>query len=201
MRISAIILAAGYSSRMGKLKALLPLEGETLLHRAVRIFQTAGVADIVVVTGYERISIEEALIGEAVRIVYNPGFNEEMFSSVKVGAAGLAPEADAFYVLPVDIPLQSAEILLQMNKMFNEYGPEAIIHPCYQRKRGHPPLISVCYRKDLLAWQGPAGLKGFLSQYEAHSYHLEVDDEFILNNINTPEQYQILTEKFNRRIF
>jgi len=197
VKISAIILAAGYSSRMGKLKALLPLGGETLLQRAVRIFQTAGITDIVVVTGYEHEKIQASLADTTVRIVFNPFFDREMFLSVKVGVASLDSKTEAFYVLPVDTPLQSADILLQMNKIRAEAGPGIIVHPCYQGKRGHPPLISAGYINALMQWNRPGGLKAFLHEYRDLQFDADLGDPYVLYDIDTPEEYLLLKEDFN----
>ncbi|MEN6327311.1 MAG: nucleotidyltransferase family protein [Syntrophomonas sp.] len=194
MEISAVILAAGYASRMGRLKALLPLEGETLLQRAVRIFKIAGVTDIVVVTGYEHEKIQASLADSIVRIVFNPFFDQEMLVSVKTGAASLNSQAEAFYVLPVDTPLQSADILLQMNKVMAEAGPGIIVHPCYQGRRGHPPLIGTAYINALLQWNGSGGLKAFLHDYRDQAFDVDFWDPYILYDIDTPEEYRCLKE-------
>ncbi len=194
MEIGAVILAAGYSSRMGKLKALLPLGGETLLQRAVRIFKTAGVTDIVVVTGYEHEKIQASLADTAVGIVFNPFFDQEMLVSVKTGVSSLNSEVEAFYVLPVDTPLQSADILLQMNKMAAEAGSGIIAHPCYKGRRGHPPLIGAGYIDALMQWTGPGGLRGFLHEYRDKEVNVDFWDPYVLNDIDTPEEYRLLKE-------
>lgn len=199
LQISAVILAAGYSSRMGKLKALLPLGGETLLQRAVRIFKTAGITDIVVVTGYEHEKIQASITDTKVRIVFNPFFDREMFLSVKTGVAGLNPEAEAFYVLPVDTPLQSADLVLQMNEIFTEAGPRIIIHPCYKGRRGHPPLIGAGYINALLQWNGPGGLKAFLHEYRDQQLDVDLGDPYVLYDIDTPEEYLFLKDDFDKK--
>lgn len=196
MQIGAVILAAGYSSRMGQLKALLPLGGETLLQRAVRIFNAAGVNDLVVVTGYEQERIRDAIGSAAVRCVFNPAYDQEMLVSVKTGVASLDSRTEAFYVLPVDTPLQSADILLEMNRTLAQAGAGSVIYPCYKGRRGHPPLIGAAYVAGLLQWNQPGGLKAFLSQYQEQALAVDIGDPYVLYDIDTPEQYRLLEEDF-----
>lgn len=199
MHISAIILAAGYSSRMGELKALLPIGNQTLLARVVGLFRTAGISDLLVVTGYQTQRITAELLDLGVPTVYNPLFPEGMFSSVQTGVAGLNPKTEAFFLLPVDIPLLQVQTLHEMIKAFKATGPRVIVHPCFQGRRGHPPLIGQCYTEALLQWTGEDGLRGFFRQCAVEQVQIEVDDEYILYDLDTPEKYRHLIEQFNRR--
>ncbi len=194
MRIGAIIPAAGFSSRMGKTKALLPIGGHTMLERVVGLFKSVGLEDIIVVSGYEPEKIKVALSGMGVKTIYNPFFRQGMFSSVQAGAACLKKEVEGFFILPVDIPLVQVDTLLVLLKVFLEAGPEIILHPCFQGRRGHPPLIGAVLIEPLMQWQGPQGLRGFFRQYEGTQRHIEVNDEYILFDIDTPEDYLCITE-------
>lgn len=194
MKISAIILAAGCSTRMGTMKALLPLAGQTVIDRVVTLFKTAGIEDIRVVTGHEHERLNEILSSLGVQEVYNPLYKQGMFSSVQAGIASLSHEVDAFYLLPVDIPLVKAATLQQLIGVFESTG-NLILHPCFEGRRGHPPLIPISYREAILDWNGSQGMKGFLRKWDAESRDIVVDDEYILYDIDTIEQYQHLKDK------
>jgi len=79
--ISAVVLAAGASTRMGRHKLLLPLGGEPLVRRTVREISTAGFDEVLVVTGFEHERVADALDGLGVRIIINKAFATGMGSS------------------------------------------------------------------------------------------------------------------------
>lgn len=194
MRIGAVILAAGFSSRMGEFKALLPVGGYTMLERVLMLFTSAGLSDIVVVCGHEHEKIEAMLSGTGVQIAYNPFFRQGMFSSIQTGIACLSPEVEGFFIHPVDIPFVQAGTLLELLKLFQDAGPQIILHPCFKGRHGHPPLVGAVWGDALLKWQGPDGLRGFFRQYKGEQFDIEVNDEYILIDIDTPEDYQRLNE-------
>lgn len=194
LKIGAIILAAGFSSRMGEMKALLPIGGHTMLEHVVRLFKSAGLKDIIVVSGHEHEKIEARLSGSDVKTVYNPFFRQGMFSSIQTGVACLEKTVEGFFILPVDMPLVQADSLLALVKVFQEAGPEIILHPSYKGRCGHPPLLGSAVAEALLQWQGAEGLRGFFRQYAGKQQCIEVDDEYILFDIDTPEDYLRITE-------
>ena len=93
--ITAIILAAGQSKRMGQPKMILPWGETTVLGQVIATFEAAGVEDILIVIGGEG-ELVEASVGDSVRTVFNPAYaNGEMLSSLQEGLAGLKPEVEA----------------------------------------------------------------------------------------------------------
>lgn len=137
---SAVILAAGYASRMGRFKPLLELGGRTALDRVVSLYRSLGVADIHVVTGFRADDIRAALGQAPVRIVHNPDHDSGMFSSVLAGVGDLPDACPAFFVHPVDIPLVRPYTVKRLLAALTE-TPAAVIYPCVGDERGHPPLI------------------------------------------------------------
>lgn len=197
MRIAAVILAAGYSSRMGQLKALLPLGDETILEAVVSLFARAGIEDIVVVSGYEQERIIVQLAGSPARVVCNPDFAQGMFSSVKTGIAHLGPKTEAFFLLPVDIPLVQPETLQALIAAWQATGSTRVVHPRCRGRRGHPPLIPACHIPAILEWAGEDGLRGFWRQLPEEPIEVEAADENILFDIDTAADYELLLEKFS----
>jgi len=196
-RATAIVLAAGYSSRMGKFKPLLPLGETTVLGRVITLFRDAGFSDIRIVVGYRSEELLPLLGKMGVPYIVNQNFHAGMFSSVVAGVKGLEKSTDAFFILPVDIPLirpWTARLLFQAY----QEGKGKIIHPCFGGKRGHPPLISACLAGQITAWNGRDGLKGALAQLEADAIQIEVPDENILLDINTLDDYHQLQAKWRR---
>lgn len=188
--IAALILAAGYSSRLGAWKPLQPLGGSTFVEEGVRRFRAAGVEDIRVVTGHRAGELALVLQKLGVRAVFNPDYDQGMFTSVHAGVRSLEPGIAAFFLLPVDIPLVQPQTFKGLLHVFH-HGDARIIYPSFQGRRGHPPLISSTCVADLpRTWEG--GLRAFLSRYQAEALDLEVRDEAILMDCDTPADYQRL---------
>lgn len=191
MKVAAIILAAGYSSRMGAFKPLLPLGKGTVLETIVTVFQEAGVPEIMVVAGYRSEEVLSRLAGTPARCLLNEDFDAGMFSSVKSGLRGLDPGVQAFFVHPVDIPLIRPWTLRRLLEIHQETG-RRIVYPCYRGTRGHPPLIASSLAGRIALWQGPGGLGGALAQWESQACEVEVADRHILFDLDTPGDYRSL---------
>lgn len=184
--VCAIILAAGYSSRMSAFKPLLPVGGETALTRAVRILKDAGVHHIVAVTGHRHGEVEDALPA-GVQAVHNPRYSEGMFTSVIAGVAALPDTCGAFFLLPVDCAAASAQVLTQLMR---EYDGRRVLYPQYGGRRGHPPLIPYNLVKRLAEYDGRDGMRGFLS--DLPGAEVSVSDRGVLLDMDTPADYAAL---------
>ena len=187
--VAAIILAAGYSSRMGgAFKPLLKLGEYTVLERAITSHREAGIEDIQVVVGYRANDVIEAVKHTGVRFVRNRNFNKGMFSSIHAGVATLSHEVQAFFIMPGDIPLIDPATIQAIRNCHerNSYG---ITYPFYKGKKGHPPLISSRYISEIMAFPAPDNLQEILKCHEAESYGVEVDDEAVLLDIDTVNDY------------
>ena len=187
--IAALILAAGESSRMKKLKPLLPLEGRTMIERVIGLFREVGIADIRAVLGHEADRLIPVLDRQGVSHVINEGYRSGMFSSLRTGAAHLQEGCGAFFLLPADMPFVRPETLQRLIAAFRETG-EVAYRPRYQGRRGHPPLISAELIPAILAFDQPGGLRALLAGYEGRCVDIECDDPGILIDLDTPEDYR-----------
>jgi len=193
---AAIILAGGFSSRMKQFKPLLPLGGATVTDHVVSTFLGAGV-DVFLVVGHRREEITARIKNLDVNIIYNPDYEKGMFSSIQAGIRQLKGDYQAFFILPVDIPLvKPATIKHILNT--GRHHPDNIIYPTYEGKRGHPPLIPARFITELLEWQKEGGLKSLLKTHDDLAYDVPVTDSYILFDIDTPEDYQELLRRFRK---
>ncbi len=196
--IAAIILAAGHSTRMGDFKPLLPLGEGTVLEQAVSLFRRAGIQNLLVVTGHEGERLTPLLQTLEVPQVANPHYREGMFTSIRAGLRALPEEAAAFFLLPVDIPLIRPQTVKTLLRTWRT-GRHGIIQPVFYGTYGHPPLISTRYRQTILTSGGEGGLKKLLLSFAADTLELEVPDEYILLDMDTPEDYRTLCDRWSRR--
>ncbi len=194
---AAIILAAGYSSRMGDFKPLLRLGETTILERIIGLFRETGVEDIRVVIGYRSADLLPLVDRLLARPVINDRYHDGMFSSVLAGVESLEEDIGAFFLLPVDIPLVRRETVTTLLEIYRS-GAGSILYPVFRGKRGHPPLMSARYIEEIVGWEGDGGLKSFLALHEAEAVNVETGDENILLDMDTPSDYERVLDAWRR---
>ena len=200
--ISAIILAAGQSRRMGQPKLLLPWGKESVLEHVISVFAKAGIEDLLVVTGAARQQIE-SLVAKSrelypVHIVHNPDFQDgEMLSSLQAGFNALwasnfdklERETSAALVGLADQPqVQERTVRLVCEAFIQTKSP--LVVPSFQMRRGHPWLVAASLWRDLLAMQYPQSPRDFLQRHASDIHYVNVDTSSILADLDTPEDYQ-----------
>lgn len=186
--ITAIILAAGQSKRMGRPKMLLPWGGVTVLENVIATFKAAKVDDILVVTGGNREQVE-ALVEGSARTVFNPDYAKgEMLSSVQAGLAGLKPETEAVLIGLGDQP-QVRERSVQLVMEGYRNSGASIVVPSYQMRRGHPWLVASDHWGEILTMRSPASLREFLNSHADQIHYVDINNDSILQDLDTPEDY------------
>ncbi len=198
-KIAGLILAAGYSSRMGSLKALLPFKNQILIKKQIQCFKEAGISDVYVVLGHRSDEIKAALKNEeAVQFIINEGYAEGMLSSVQAGVKGICNKRyDAFFLMPVDYPLvqpYTLEILI------NEFHTGVkTVYPIHKSRKGHPPLISCSLCHAIIHYKGEGGLKNILKQYDQEAVYVEIGNNTVLIDIDTKQDYTNALKHFESR--
>ncbi len=217
-KYGVIILAAGFSSRMGELKAMLPFGGIPALSKLIRTTKLAGITEIVVVLGYnsetllplidcemdsEKLqplldyekqteNVKLQIEKETVRSVFNPNYEQGMFTSVQAGVSVLNPEIEAFFVLPVDCPLIPPQVFLDLVNAYED-NPSFMIVPCFNGKKGHPPLLPVSLIPEILNNNGEKGLKEIMTIHQEKLIRLDLDFEEVVMDMDSKEDYKALT--------
>lgn len=193
--LGACILAAGFSSRMGAFKPLLPLGDRTVIERAITVFRAAGVKTIVVVTGYNREALLPVLEREAVTEAFNPHFEEGMFTSIQTGTAAMPRGLDGFFLMPVDCPLITESVLDVLKQGFE---PDRFAVPCYRGKKGHPLLIPASYWEEILQYHGRGGLKSITDREFEKMKRIPVNMEGVVMDMDTPQAYEEIRDYLKR---
>ena len=187
--ISAIILAAGQSKRMGQPKMLLPWGKETVLAHVISIYQNAGITDIIVVTGGAREQIEELVSGLNVRTVHNDEYaKSEMLSSIKCGLRALTSQTQAVLIGLGDQPQVQKRSVLRVCETFQESKSNLVV-PSYQMRRGHPWLVARFLWDELLKMDSPQSPRDFLNAHAKEIKYVDIDNPSILQDLDTPEDY------------
>lgn len=188
--VAGVVLAAGRSSRMGENKALLGVEGATFLERAVRILRSGGCSPVfAIVPPGERAGRMGALTVAGGGIaIENPDAGAEQVDSLRVGLAAMGPEPAAAVVLPVDYPLTRERTVAALIAAFRARAAP-IVRPVRGGRPGHPVLFARDTWSELSAPQLDAGARDVVHRHRAAIEEVPVDDEGVLMDVNTPEEY------------
>ena len=190
-RVSAVVLAAGLSSRMGgPHKLLLDVGGEPMLRRVVRAVLGVSPAEVVVVTGYRAEEITAALDGLAVRFVHNADFAEGQPGSVVAGVRSLAVACDAVMIVLGDQPLLTREALGRLIAAFRT-APEgrSMIVPASGGRRGNPVLFAAHQIADIRSGAMKLGCGRLIETYPDRVALIEMADDAFVQDCNTPADY------------
>jgi molybdenum cofactor cytidylyltransferase len=190
MVISAIILAAGESKRMGQPKMLLKWGQTTVLGHVISTFQQAGIQDIVVVVGGARKQVEEIVDQHGARSVYNEEHaNGEMLLSLQRGIEAQSPQTQATLIALGDQPqIQEGTVRLICEAF--QSGKFRLIVPSFEMRRGHPWLVERSLWKEILAMRPQQSPRDFLNQHAQEIDYVQVRTSSILADIDTLEDYQ-----------
>lgn len=195
-RITAVVLAAGQSRRMGGPNKLLAEVGGTpMVRRSVETALAAGAAPVIVVVGHERERVAAALDGLEVRLVFNPDFATGLSTSLKRGLAEVPQEADAALICLGDMPFVTPAELGRLAAAFNPVEGRAIIVPTRGGKRGNPVLFARRFFAEMQEVAGDSGAKHLIGAYPEAVAEVEMAGDGVLTDIDTPESLARHTRK------
>jgi molybdenum cofactor cytidylyltransferase len=192
--ISAILLAAGESRRMGRPKQLLAWQGKSLLLHVLENLIHSSADEIILVLGHEADRIRKSLPEFPIKIVINPNYESGMASSLRQGLLSMDPGSEAFLILLADQPGIGPEMINRVIREFQQADPKrGIGRPVYRGLPGHPVLIGAQYRQEALQLQGDVGARRILINHPEDILEIDVDRDVVLMDIDTPEEYQKYT--------
>jgi molybdenum cofactor cytidylyltransferase len=188
-KYSAIILSAGNSSRMGVPKFSLRFDKTTtFLENLINQYNAFGCEEIIVVLNPDGVVALEQLkirLSSNTKVIINNHPEWERFYSMKLGARNLE-ETNSVFVSNIDNPFVNQSLLISLSEGSNEVD---YVYPAHNGRGGHPFLLSVKVVTDLISEEkDQIHLKEFLSKYTKKS--VDVDDDKILLNINTEDEYK-----------
>jgi len=189
--ISAIVLAAGESKRMGRTKQLLDVGGKPLLQLILDGILQTDVDEIILVLGHEAERIREKIDTSRVKVVVNRDYSKGMSTSIRRGVQALDERSEAFFIVLADQPgIESRVYNLLIREFRNRFPQKTIFLPAYKGRRGHPALFSVKHRHEASRIQGDRGFREVLEMVPQEVFLVELESESIVHDLDTPEQYQ-----------
>jgi len=187
-RIAALVLAAGQSRRMGTLnKLLIEIDGVPMVRRAVETLIRSKARPILVVTGHQRQQVEAALSGLPVTLVHNPEYAQGLSTSLKGGLAALGDQTDGVLVALGDMPRVSPAEIDRLIAAFNPLEGRGIVVPTRNGKRGNPVLWSKRFFAEMQQVAGDVGARHLIGAYPEMVAEVEMADDGVLTDIDTPQ--------------
>ena len=192
--ISAMLLAAGESRRMGDFKQLLTIAGKTFVERCVDNLLRSRVDEVVVVTGHREQDVRRAVGDRPVRFVYNADYRAGMSSSIKRGVESLSKDSRACLIALADQPLISADVF---NRVIEEYekNQSLIVVPTFEGRNGHPVILDLRLRQEILSMDPAQGLRQVVRAHASETRHVAVSDEAVLIDFDLPEDYRRISNQ------
>ena len=197
--VAAVVAAAGFSSRMGRFKPLLPWRRGTVIEAVAGALAGGGASPVYVVTGHRGAAIAEQLAEGPAEAIFNPDYrHNEMLRSYQVGIEALCPGG-----MPVlgallalgDQPHIPAGVIRQIIKRAHAV-PEAVVVPSYMQRRGHPVYLPKWSFSELLGLKRGQSLRDLLETFGEEIVYEEVDSDCVRRDMDLPAEYASLRADF-----
>lgn len=190
---SAIVLAAGISTRMGSPKPLLDWGGKPLVVYHVEQLHQAGANEVIVVLGYRADDVSRQLRGVSCRIMFNPRYQLGRAGSLRIGAKAANRDADRIIIADVDQPRPASFL----RGLYEAHRPELdVVVPVHAGHRGHPVLVAGRLRDELMHVDDASlGLRAVIDGHRARTGEVDLGDLLDLT-FNTPEEYEAARTRF-----
>ena len=185
-RIGGVVLAAGLSSRMGRNKLAIEIDGKPLVRHAVEAALDGGLDPVLVVTGHDREAIERACVGLAVTFVHNENFAHGLSTSLRRGIEALPGGCDGAMVILGDMPDVTADLVGNVRAGFDPAKGRAICVATAKGHHGHPVLWARKFFPEITALQGDMGARTLMDRHADEICEIPASGDAPLTDIDTP---------------
>jgi len=193
-KIAGIILAAGASSRMGKIKQLLPFGKTTLLGQVIQTARESALHELIVVLGHCADEIEQAIDLSGTKVVRNIAYSKGQSTSLIKGLETVSPVCDAALFLLGDQPLVTAAIINRLIDAF-ETSDAPIVIPYCNGKRGNPVIIARPLFHRLTSLSADTGARALFDEFKESILNVSIPNDAILIDVDTIDDYEKLKSK------
>lgn len=203
MLLAGVVLAAGRSERMGRSKALLDFRGRPFVARILEALAALEVKPCVVVLGSDAPRVRPALAPYDCMIVEAPDPATGPIGSLRAALAALRPlRPAAILAWPVDLPHVRVATVERLLEAYRRTGAPAVL-PCFGDRRGHPVVWDRALFPELEVSPVATrhGARAVLQAHEPELAYVPVDDPAVVDDLNTPQDYERLVREVNRYIY
>lgn len=187
--ISAILLGAGESKRMGVDKLALPWRRETILEHCFKTLLRSEVKELVVVLSGRSKGVKNLFQGQKARIVLNPHSQKGMSSSIRKGLRAIGPRSDGILIALGDQPFLKTRTINALVRVFDR-EKEGIVVPSFQGKTGHPVIFHKAYKKELMNLKGDVGGRSIIERHREDVRVVRVRSIGVVKDVDTLQDYE-----------
>ena len=200
MKWSAVVLAAGNSSRMeGRHKLLLPVGGKPIIRHTVERVLAAEPQEVVVVTGYQGRDVIAALDGLTVALQPNARYEEGQMTSAAIGVGALTKATDAVMMCLGDMVLLEPRDYTELVTVYLEKTDRSIVIPYFGGQRGNPILFASSYVHEVAMGERHIGCKKLANEYPDDVFRYEAGHDRFTTDMDTPADYARALERLGVR--
>jgi molybdenum cofactor cytidylyltransferase len=198
--LSAIVPAAGMSTRLGRNKLLLPFKGQPLIAHAVDTLMASKVDEIIVVLGHEADQVRVAIGNKGVKFVENPDYRLGLSTSVRAGFAAVPDQTTSIMIYLADQPLLEVDEVDFLIRALAEAGKanKSIVVPLFRGQRGNPVIVKATCKASLLAITGETGCRRLIKENPNQVFTVEMESDHVVRDIDTIEAYDRLVAEESR---
>lgn len=193
--ISAIVLAAGESKRMGRTKQLLSFGSSTILEHVVKSLLRPQIGEVILVLGHEWGHIKAHFEGVPIKVALNPDYQQGLSTSIACGVRNASPQSRAYLIVLGDQPLVPSYVVDHLISGYKGAG-KGIVVPSFEGMAGHPVIFDLKYREALLCLAGDTGGKAIIAAHAEDVLRVEVDTSSVIYDIDSWEDYQQQLEQY-----
>jgi molybdenum cofactor cytidylyltransferase len=189
MLVSAILLGAGESKRMGENKLLLPWGKTTVFQHCLEAHLRSKAKEVIVVLSARTKRAVGEVKGNKVKVIVNPHYKKGISTSIRKGIGAISRGSQGILIALSDQPLLKTRTIDALIHAFERKGGD-IIAPSFLGRKGHPVIFHIKFKKDLLKLQGDTGARSILRKYPESVRMVRVRSEGILKDIDSWEDYR-----------
>jgi len=187
--ISAILLGAGESKRMGKNKLLLPWGKKTIFEHCLQTLLRSEVKEVIIVINDRLKEFIRPIHAQKIKVVINPHYKRGMSTSIRRGVQAIAPGSEGVLIALGDQPFIKTRTINAMIKAFAQ-GRKGILIPSFRGKRGNPVIFHRRFRRELLELKGDVGGKSIIKNHPGEILDIPLKSEGVVKDIDLWEDYR-----------
>jgi len=189
--VSAIVLAAGRSVRMGdQNKLLLPVLGKPMITHVIEQIRASIISEILVVLDGQDKEVSSLISGKGLQIIINEHSHLGLTSSIQAGVSGANKKTSGFILALADMPWLLPSDFDLLIRAFIDEGAAKIIVPVWEGQRGNPVVFPSSFKDELLQHQEPNGCRGVVKSYPDQVFEQLFTNDHIIKDIDRPEDYR-----------
>jgi molybdenum cofactor cytidylyltransferase len=178
---------------MGAFKPLLPFGKQTVVEACIDNLRKGSVESIVVVLGHRADEVRTRIEHLGVDYALNPDPDSEMNASIAIGVAQLPTGAKSFLLALADHPAVPPTVVSTLISEWQNGAP--LVIPTWQNRGGHPVLIDLRYRAELLNLDPGRGLRALFDAHHNEVKRVPVDSPFVARDMDTWDDYRALYQE------